>query len=403
MHDGFLWAQSPGEGLGSRFVVELPLFPVVGDSSDVQGAPAAQSLSRSNSRKFLLSSNWDEICSQVDLNENMSVVELNEREDSRKGREVVPAEGSGGLEFLSQALSSSRLSGLRDAISVHSEGRIAAGPFPALSLTSARLTSTRLFNKPANLDKYSAASSDSGEGEEGSASLGPLAATRAPEAVDTVTSAGPAPELRGSFTAWDRDPSCSDVQSKSFKLQFARALALWDSGLSFLVVDDSAPSRRVLGRLLDMNKHTTSFASSGQEFLDMMRPSVAVPVASDSAMADAEAGTGRSAFAAASQPKVDVVLMDHHMPGMSGPKTVQTIRERGYKGLIVGLTGDTLEDDISYFKAHGVDEVLSKPLQLEQLKLVVCVYLQGGGGMLCSAHRIACQLTAIYVTHFSIV
>ena len=47
------------------------------------------------------------------------------------------------------------------------------------------------------------------------------------------------------------------------------------------------------------------------------------------------------------------------------------LRDLGYKGLIVGLTGDTGEEDQLYFKRHGADAVLPKPLDMDDLDEVV--------------------------------
>jgi CheY-like chemotaxis protein len=64
----------------------------------------------------------------------------------------------------------------------------------------------------------------------------------------------------------------------------------------------------------------------------------------------------------------DVVLMDDNMPNMSGPEAAKRLRELGYKGLIVAITGNVMDSDVASFKAHGADEVLPKPLNMSALQ-----------------------------------
>ena len=51
--------------------------------------------------------------------------------------------------------------------------------------------------------------------------------------------------------------------------------------------------------------------------------------------------------------------------------TCRIIREEGYRGLIVGLTGDTSEEDVAHFKAHGADAVLPKPFIVADFDRIV--------------------------------
>ena len=39
----------------------------------------------------------------------------------------------------------------------------------------------------------------------------------------------------------------------------------------------------------------------------------------------------------------------------------------GYKGIILGVTGNVLEEDVEYFKEQGADEVLSKPVRMDRI------------------------------------
>ena len=47
------------------------------------------------------------------------------------------------------------------------------------------------------------------------------------------------------------------------------------------------------------------------------------------------------------------------------------MRERGYKGIIIGVTGHAQRADIEEFERCGADAVLAKPLSIEELHFLV--------------------------------
>ena len=51
---------------------------------------------------------------------------------------------------------------------------------------------------------------------------------------------------------------------------------------------------------------------------------------------------------------IDFVLIDFVMVHMNGPEAVQHMREElGYQGVVIGITGNALPEDLTYFKDHG--------------------------------------------------
>lgn len=65
---------------------------------------------------------------------------------------------------------------------------------------------------------------------------------------------------------------------------------------------------------------------------------------------------------------IDTVLMDYEMPVLNGPDACKVIRSIGYKGIIFGVTGNVLLEDVEFFKDHGANEVLSKPIRFDRIK-----------------------------------
>jgi signal transduction histidine kinase/CheY-like chemotaxis protein len=108
-----------------------------------------------------------------------------------------------------------------------------------------------------------------------------------------------------------------------------------------LVVDDSGLNRKLLCRLLRASKHICDEANDGLAALERVKIKMA-----------GELGANL---------RYDVILIDFVMPVMDGPTATKAIRALGYEGLILGVTGNTLDSDINYFVKCGADAVLAKP------------------------------------------
>jgi len=68
--------------------------------------------------------------------------------------------------------------------------------------------------------------------------------------------------------------------------------------------------------------------------------------------------------------KIDIIILDKHMPIMDGITTTYELRKLHYNNLILGLTGD---DDVSgnnMFIEKGADYVFIKPLDLTKVKMI---------------------------------
>jgi CheY-like chemotaxis protein len=68
---------------------------------------------------------------------------------------------------------------------------------------------------------------------------------------------------------------------------------------------------------------------------------------------------------------VQLILMDYMMPNMNGPKASKRIREMGYEGVIFGVTGNALPEDIQTFRSHGANLVLKKPVDYKVLEAAI--------------------------------
>ena len=111
-----------------------------------------------------------------------------------------------------------------------------------------------------------------------------------------------------------------------------------------LVVDDAAICRRMLCRSLK-SSFVTVEAEDGTDAVEKVRISMA--------------GNAGSFY--------NVILMDYQMPKMNGPAAVKAIRSLGFKGVIIGVTGNVLTEDVETFLSHGADVVLPKPVDVEEL------------------------------------
>ena len=69
------------------------------------------------------------------------------------------------------------------------------------------------------------------------------------------------------------------------------------------------------------------------------------------------------------------------MPHLRGTIATRRIREMGYRGLIIGVTGNALPEDLKEFLDHGADGVVPKPFDIEvfKMKLQECMRLRALG------------------------
>jgi CheY-like chemotaxis protein len=114
--------------------------------------------------------------------------------------------------------------------------------------------------------------------------------------------------------------------------------------LRILVVEDVATSRRFLIKVLQrqLPRAIITEAEDGQEALD--------------------------AYAAASPTsKPSVVLMDKEMPRMDGYAATRRLRAMGFRGPIIGITGDAGQAAVDEFVAQGAVDVVTKPVQMAAL------------------------------------
>lgn len=112
-----------------------------------------------------------------------------------------------------------------------------------------------------------------------------------------------------------------------------------------LIVDDAPLNRKMLVRLMKAKGHECIEAEDG---LDAIAKFEAFPP-NDSC---------------------DCILMDNQMPNCTGPEAARKIRELGFNGLIVGISGNVLPEDVHDFIEAGANAVLPKPLNLTELEEV---------------------------------
>jgi CheY-like chemotaxis protein len=132
-----------------------------------------------------------------------------------------------------------------------------------------------------------------------------------------------------------------------------------------MVVDDSTPSRKMLCRLLTNSGYECVQAADGQECVDVMV---------------------RNREMNSSDPKADnlvqIIFMDYEMPIMNGPEACAALRQLAFQIPIFGVTGNVLPSDKEFFIAKGANEVLSKPLCLDELRNLIRKHSSNRGVLL---------------------
>ena len=131
------------------------------------------------------------------------------------------------------------------------------------------------------------------------------------------------------------------------------------TGMRVLVVDDSAMNRDVVERALGLEGATATPTADGQQAVQLLK-------------------TRPEAF--------DAVLMDIQMPVMDGLTATWLIRsELGLTGLpIIAFTAGVLAEQQQAARAAGANDLLAKPVELEQMVAVLSRWTRPGAATLSS-------------------
>ena len=126
---------------------------------------------------------------------------------------------------------------------------------------------------------------------------------------------------------------------------------------TILIVDDSKVNRVMLTRLLTSMGHICYDACDGAVAVDMYQDYLRKGCT------------------------IDVVLLDSHMPNMNGSEAAHKLRELGYEGVVIGVTGDVMNDVNDPFLKSGVDGVMTKPIDMKKLEQLIFLFINRREGV----------------------
>ncbi len=107
-------------------------------------------------------------------------------------------------------------------------------------------------------------------------------------------------------------------------------------GLHILVVEDNKINQVITKKMLNKKDISCDIASSGEEAVTLAQENV-----------------------------YDAILMDIHMPGISGEEATIQIRKFDQQTPIIALTAISLDDSVESFYAAGCNDVITKPFKPE--------------------------------------
>jgi signal transduction histidine kinase/ligand-binding sensor domain-containing protein/DNA-binding response OmpR family regulator len=136
--------------------------------------------------------------------------------------------------------------------------------------------------------------------------------------------------LQGSQPALNEEVTPQPKLSESFALSYP---------LRILVAEDNLINQQLVTHILQKLGYTPGLVEDGKEAVDRL-----------------------------AKQQFDLILMDIHMPVMDGLEATRMIRSQNTtQPMIIALTADAQEEDRQDCLAAGMDDYISKPLQLDKL------------------------------------
>lgn len=102
-----------------------------------------------------------------------------------------------------------------------------------------------------------------------------------------------------------------------------------------------------------------------------------------------EAPNGEHALTLQRELGPDLILLDHHLPGLSGIETLMRLRRGGYGGKVLLYTVSDADEDVRAAMLHGADGYLLKDMEPEDLLRQIRAAL---GGSVVVSERLARRL-----------
>ena len=129
------------------------------------------------------------------------------------------------------------------------------------------------------------------------------------------------------------------IQSMNQPIQLQKINEIYP--LKILVAEDNAINQKLILRLFEMLGYTIQIAANGFEVIDALN-----------------------------RMEIDIVFMDIQMPEMDGFEATQKIIAQwgDQKPLIVAMTANALKNDREKYLAAGMDDYISKPLTINQVR-----------------------------------
>jgi CheY-like chemotaxis protein len=177
----------------------------------------------------------------------------------------------------------------------------------------------------------------------------------------------------------------------SYTMQTVKPISVnvptWLAGFHVLLVDDAQINLKMVSMLMKRLGCRCSTALNGQEAVENIRANLLSvpsehaddqlyisPRPSNLPVPSLVAPTAGPSIHV-SKDMYDFVLMDNYMPVMDGPSACIQMRRLGYSRPIIGLTGHALGEDLQAFRDAGANAVLTKPLDVAELKTILAMLM----------------------------
>ncbi len=134
-----------------------------------------------------------------------------------------------------------------------------------------------------------------------------------------------------SFNISEKSNDELGAENVKYKIDYAAL-----ENVSILVVEDNKINQMITKKILEKNKMVCLVADNGMDAIKMVHEN-----------------------------NFELILMDIHMPGISGIETTQKIREFNKQLPIIALTAVTIDENLDEFYKAGFNEIIPKPFKPE--------------------------------------